>query len=68
MPFISLNFDTKERENAKKKKITTKHRMFKAKNLGQPRKLTQLLVVIVEAFRRSGLNMAKLGYTYIGLA
>ena len=38
LPFISLNFDTKECENVKKKRITTKHRMFGAKNLGQPRK------------------------------
>ena len=41
----------------------TKYRMFGAPNLPQSKKITQLLVVMVETFRMSGTSMTSLQKT-----
>ena len=62
LPFISLNFYTKNvyKYGQKKKQFTSKHYMFGAINLCQAKAFTQPLVLIVETFKRSDLPYCSL--------
>ena len=48
-----------------RQKKMTKHRMFGAQNLHQSKKITQPLVVMVEIFRMSDVNVAPDNGTYL---
>ena len=47
-----------------KREFTTKHHIFGAKNLRQQENFTQPLVVMVETFRRSAINICTIRFKH----